>query len=55
MKLLEGFCAKNWTKTGPNHRAKTMFFPRTRKTPPSNPEIQHTIKPSKLAFFTSKT
>ena len=29
VKLPEWFCANNYTKTGPNHRAKVTFFPRT--------------------------
>jgi len=29
--------AKKWTKIGPNHRAKVMFFTRTQKKLPENP------------------
>jgi hypothetical protein len=35
--LLEGFCAKNWTKTSSNYKAKIMFFPRTWRTLPNKP------------------
>jgi len=34
----EGVCAKEWTKHGPNLGVKTMFFQKTRRTYPENPE-----------------
>jgi hypothetical protein len=30
----KGVCVKKWIKIGPNLGAKTMFFPRTRRTLP---------------------